>query len=216
MLEDFSSNSKDTPLPNGKGHTLETIDIEYEWKPPRCENCNVFDHSGLHCPKRVVIAKPVDTNKSSAQPSTSGEDGDGFVEVKNRKKKGKDEKVSRNIDGIKFSKPKVQFWQRKQGDSSKRAPNKGTTDTPQVSGELKTPTSNTFDVLNVVNEEEQVTNERGSPVSKNDYASTSYPASTTWECINEYDTDDDNYGSSLGGGNQLEDEDLDFSDGYED
>ncbi|GJV72404.1 zinc knuckle CX2CX4HX4C containing protein [Tanacetum coccineum] len=247
------------PLPNGKGHTLETIDIEYEWKPPRCENCNVFYHSGLHCPKRVVIAKPVDTNKSSAQPSTSGEDGDGFVEVKNRKKKGKDEKVSRNIDGIKFSKPKVQFWQRKQGDSSKRAPNKGTADTPQVSGELKTPTSNTFDVLNVVNEEEQVvsnpnrneegnndpqgkvdgsvqtgvkksteahvetiglsskvTNERGSPVSKNDYASTSYPASTTWECINESDTDDDNYGSSLGGGNQLEDEDLDFSDGYED
>ncbi|GKD88320.1 hypothetical protein Tco_1363827, partial [Tanacetum coccineum] len=61
-----------------------------------------------------------------------------------------------------------------------------------------------------------VTNERGSPVSKNDYASTSYPASTTWECINESDTDDDNYGSSLGGGNQLEDEDLDFSDGYED
>ncbi|GJW98309.1 hypothetical protein Tco_0180117 [Tanacetum coccineum] len=139
------------PLPNGKGHTLETIDIEYEWKPPRCENCNVFYHSSLHCPKRVVIAKPVDTNKSSAQPSTSGEDGDGFVEVKNRKKKGKDEKVSRNIDGIKFSKPKVQFRQRKQGDSSKRAPNKGTADTPQG-----------------------------------------------------------------GGGNQLEDEDLGFSDGYED
>ncbi|GKD20205.1 hypothetical protein Tco_1221908 [Tanacetum coccineum] len=35
-------------------------------------------------------------------------------------------------------------------------------------------------------------------------------------CINESDTDDDKYGSSLGGGNQLEDEDLDFSDGYED
>ncbi|GJW11946.1 hypothetical protein Tco_1577773 [Tanacetum coccineum] len=173
------------PLPNGKGHTLETIDIEYEWKPPRCENCN--------------------------------------------------------------------------GDSSKRVPNKGTADTPQVSGELKTPTSNTFDVLNVVNEEEhvvsnpnrneegnndpqgkvegsvqtgvkksteahvetiglssKVTNERGLPVSKNDYASTSYPASTTWECINESDIDDDNYGSSLGGGYQLEDKDLDFSDGYED
>nr|GEV99742.1 hypothetical protein [Tanacetum cinerariifolium] len=42
----------------------------------------------------------------------------------------------------------------------------------------------------------------------------------TWDCINESDTDDEDaiplYGSSLGGGNQLEDEDFDFSDGYED
>ncbi|GJR85026.1 hypothetical protein Tco_0209037 [Tanacetum coccineum] len=188
------------PLPNEKGHTLETINIEYEWKPPHCENCNVFYHSGLHCPKRVIIAKPVDTNKSSAQPSTSGEDGDGFVE----------------------------------GDSSKGAPNKGTADTPQV---VSNPNRNeegnnnpqgkvygsvqtcvkksTKAYVETIGLSSKVTNERGSPVSKNDYASTSYPTSTTWECINESDTDDDNYGSSLGGGNQLEDKDFDFFD-YED
>nr|GFB96757.1 hypothetical protein [Tanacetum cinerariifolium] len=45
-------------------------------------------------------------------------------------------------------------------------------------------------------------------------------AFSTRGCINESDTDDDNaftsYGSSLGGGNQLEDVNFEFSDGYED
>ncbi|GJR31826.1 hypothetical protein Tco_1108058 [Tanacetum coccineum] len=48
----------------------------------------------------------------------------------------------------------------------------------------------------------------------------SSPALKTWDCINESDTDDEDvipsYGSSLGGGNHLEDNDFDFSDGYED
>ncbi|GKE15890.1 hypothetical protein Tco_1423467, partial [Tanacetum coccineum] len=48
----------------------------------------------------------------------------------------------------------------------------------------------------------------------------SSPALKTWDCINEFDTDDEDvipsYGSSLGGGNQIEDKDFDFSDGYED
>ncbi|GKG17879.1 hypothetical protein Tco_0372177, partial [Tanacetum coccineum] len=45
------------------------------------------------------------------------------------------------------------------------------------------------------------------------------PELKKWDCINESDTDDDNvipsYGSFLGGGNELEDEDFDFYDGYE-
>ncbi|GKD20206.1 ty3-gypsy retrotransposon protein [Tanacetum coccineum] len=47
----------------------------------------------------------------------------------------------------------------------------------------------------------------------------SYPELKKWDCINESDTDDDDvipsYGSFLGGGNQPEDEDFDFYDGYE-
>ncbi|GJY93994.1 hypothetical protein Tco_0509776 [Tanacetum coccineum] len=42
----------------------------------------------------------------------------------------------------------------------------------------------------------------------------SYPELKKLDCINESDTDDDDvipsYGSFLGGGNQLEDEDFDF------
>ena len=30
------------PFPNGPGHSMETIDIEYEWKPPRCDTCKNF------------------------------------------------------------------------------------------------------------------------------------------------------------------------------
>nr|GEV76069.1 hypothetical protein [Tanacetum cinerariifolium] len=72
-------------LPNGKGHTLETIKIEYEWKPPRCESCKNFDHIDTYCPKRVEVI-PV-ANKPSTKPSTSGDNDDGFVVVQNQKKK---------------------------------------------------------------------------------------------------------------------------------
>nr|GFA66779.1 hypothetical protein [Tanacetum cinerariifolium] len=33
------------PLDDGSGHSLETIDVEYEWKPPHCGVCKVFGHS---------------------------------------------------------------------------------------------------------------------------------------------------------------------------
>ena len=49
-------------------------------------------------------------------------------------------------------------------------------------------------------------------------SSTPFPKSARPECINESDTSDDDildYGASFGGGDQLEDEDFDFSDGYE-
>ncbi|GKD70363.1 zinc knuckle CX2CX4HX4C containing protein, partial [Tanacetum coccineum] len=33
--------------------TKETIHVEYEWRPPRCDICNIFDHVHDHCPKKV-------------------------------------------------------------------------------------------------------------------------------------------------------------------
>ena len=30
------------PYPNGSGYSLENFDIDYEWKPARCETCKVF------------------------------------------------------------------------------------------------------------------------------------------------------------------------------
>ncbi|GKE33879.1 zinc knuckle CX2CX4HX4C containing protein, partial [Tanacetum coccineum] len=38
----------------GDGYILNTIRIEYEWEPPRCEVCMVFGHDDVTCPKRVV------------------------------------------------------------------------------------------------------------------------------------------------------------------
>ncbi|GJV15021.1 hypothetical protein Tco_1360344 [Tanacetum coccineum] len=46
------------PLSNGKGHTLATIEIEYEWTPPRCNECKVFDHGDDACPKNPKKGVP--------------------------------------------------------------------------------------------------------------------------------------------------------------
>ncbi|PWA56938.1 RNA-directed DNA polymerase, eukaryota, Reverse transcriptase zinc-binding domain protein [Artemisia annua] len=47
----------DIPLPNGKGHYTEYIDIEYEWWPPRCSHCKIFSHEEWMCQalKRQVV-----------------------------------------------------------------------------------------------------------------------------------------------------------------
>nr|GEY35233.1 hypothetical protein [Tanacetum cinerariifolium] len=45
-----------------RGHTLATISIEYEWKPPRCSTCLVFAHTSDKCPtlpKETPVAQMV-------------------------------------------------------------------------------------------------------------------------------------------------------------
>nr|GEU30804.1 hypothetical protein [Tanacetum cinerariifolium] len=71
------------PMSNGKGHTFALVDIKYEWKPPRCSTCKIFDHENDKCPKNpkvVVLAAAKD---------------DGFVEVK--RKKNKDVKTTNGV-----------------------------------------------------------------------------------------------------------------------
>ncbi|GKB28090.1 gypsy type transposase [Tanacetum coccineum] len=41
------------PIDKDNGHTLATIDVEYEWNPPRCATCKIFDHHSEICPKLV-------------------------------------------------------------------------------------------------------------------------------------------------------------------
>ncbi|GJS09829.1 zinc knuckle CX2CX4HX4C containing protein [Tanacetum coccineum] len=43
------------PLIEDTGFTIETITIEYEWKPPRCDLCKIFGHVHDHFPKKVSI-----------------------------------------------------------------------------------------------------------------------------------------------------------------
>nr|GEX90469.1 hypothetical protein [Tanacetum cinerariifolium] len=35
------------------GYTKEKIRVEYEWKPPICHDCHIFDHTTDQCPKRA-------------------------------------------------------------------------------------------------------------------------------------------------------------------
>ncbi|GJX41722.1 retrovirus-related pol polyprotein from transposon TNT 1-94 [Tanacetum coccineum] len=60
-------------------HTLKTIQVDYEWKPPQCLECQVFGHNNEQCPKRI-------TEKSVPVQEIND---DGFIKVVNRKTKGK-------------------------------------------------------------------------------------------------------------------------------
>ncbi|GKE43110.1 hypothetical protein Tco_1470394, partial [Tanacetum coccineum] len=59
------------PIVNGVGHTIETMKVEYEWKPSCCYECHVFGHALENCPKRVV----------ESAKETNVENEDGFTTV---------------------------------------------------------------------------------------------------------------------------------------
>ncbi|GJU09730.1 reverse transcriptase domain-containing protein [Tanacetum coccineum] len=236
------------PLEDGSGHSMETIDVEYEWRPPHCGDCRTFGHNFNMCPKRVIEAT-VNSTKStpkSVSKSANQVDNDGFVEVNNRKNKGKNHGKSTRIDGIRLTKPKASFFQEKKGprkDQTQTTNQAKASTSSSAPSKNSTPMSNSFDALNNLVDEginnpqdkdggsvktgfvapveniglsSKATNVSSTPVSKN----VNVTSTTTWECINESDIDDDDdvitsYGSSLGGGNQPEDEDFDLSDGYE-
>ncbi|GKA05989.1 zinc knuckle CX2CX4HX4C containing protein [Tanacetum coccineum] len=50
------------PLLTGDGFTKETIRVEYEWRPPRCDLCKIFGHVHDHCPNKVVCPPIVTTS----------------------------------------------------------------------------------------------------------------------------------------------------------
>ncbi|GJX89003.1 zinc knuckle CX2CX4HX4C containing protein [Tanacetum coccineum] len=114
------------PLPNGKGHTLENIEIE------------------------VDVTKPVVTNKPSTKPSTSVDDEDGFIEVKNRKKKGKIDNSSRlKVYSADENQKQLLLQLKVQVRVSKNESNVASTSGNTKTG-VTTPVSNSFDVLNAV------------------------------------------------------------------
>nr|GEV36282.1 hypothetical protein [Tanacetum cinerariifolium] len=89
-------------IPVGKemGHSLTTISIEYEWRPPRCSTCLIFDHVSDKCPKLPKVV----TTQNVAD--------DGFVVVKKKKSKSKN-KHHKQVDGVKLSKPSLNLHYRK-------------------------------------------------------------------------------------------------------
>ena len=69
--------------------------------------CKIFDHNDAACPKNVKQSNV----QSNVQPNV---DEDGFVAATKRKGKGKAPTHDKVIDGVHFTKPKVQFnyrWQ---------------------------------------------------------------------------------------------------------
>ncbi|GKC19406.1 zinc knuckle CX2CX4HX4C containing protein [Tanacetum coccineum] len=50
------------PFSNGSGHSLETLEVKYEWRPYRCSNCKIFDHDDKFCPSKAKKAIPGSTS----------------------------------------------------------------------------------------------------------------------------------------------------------
>ncbi|GJU37522.1 zinc knuckle CX2CX4HX4C containing protein [Tanacetum coccineum] len=50
------------PLLTRANFTKETIRVEYEWRPPRCDICKIFGHVHDQCPKKVASPLTVSTS----------------------------------------------------------------------------------------------------------------------------------------------------------
>nr|GEV33229.1 hypothetical protein [Tanacetum cinerariifolium] len=55
------------PLLTRDGFTKETIRVEYEWRPPKCEACKSFSHTIDGCPKKVVVNPHVNSTNNGVQ-----------------------------------------------------------------------------------------------------------------------------------------------------
>nr|GEX26881.1 RNA polymerase II largest subunit [Tanacetum cinerariifolium] len=104
--------------------TTETIRVEYEWRPPRCDECKIFGHIHDHCPKKVV-SPPIVTTSNIVAP-TIKKSNDGFQTVgKKKKRKGK----SKSTNGGQFASPYIKQTVRYEPNVTPSAPKKGANDT---------------------------------------------------------------------------------------
>ncbi|GJR54178.1 hypothetical protein Tco_1404699 [Tanacetum coccineum] len=140
------------PRGNGKGHSLAEIEIEYEWLPPHCSSCKVFDHCNDKCPNNPkVVEKPKEMD-------------DGFTTVSRKKSKAKQPQM-KYVEGVRLTKPALNLQYRKVDknetlknhgkakDNSSSGINKNTQNNIKTTNvKPSTTISNSFSALNVEEE----------------------------------------------------------------
>nr|GEV16455.1 hypothetical protein [Tanacetum cinerariifolium] len=123
------------PVGYKEEHTFATIDIEYEWTPPRCASCCIFDHVSEKCPKlpKVALSEQVID--------------DGFIEVKKKTAKPK-KKSKKQVEGIRLNKPPLNLQYRRvdKGKSSKVS-NEVASKESTNKGPTQVTTNNSFSAL---------------------------------------------------------------------
>ncbi|GJR79144.1 zinc knuckle CX2CX4HX4C containing protein [Tanacetum coccineum] len=151
------------PSLTGDDFIKETIRVEYEWRPPRCDICKIFGHVHDHCPKKVVSPSIVAT--SNVVTPTVEKINDGFQTVgKKKKRKGK----SKSTNVGQFAGPSIKPNVRYEPKAITSAPKKGATNEGNAS---KSPTmskttgysskndniitSNSYSALNEEEDEEE-------------------------------------------------------------
>ncbi|GKD95449.1 hypothetical protein Tco_1375286, partial [Tanacetum coccineum] len=86
------------PFSDGFGRSLETLKVEYEWRPYRCSNCKIFDHDDKFCPARAEKAIP-GLASGNGGVSKIGRKGN---MPSNRQTVGKHPYKAKQIQGIRF------------------------------------------------------------------------------------------------------------------
>ncbi|XP_071739495.1 uncharacterized protein [Rutidosis leptorrhynchoides] len=134
---------------NGASCTIDTVTVEYEWKPPRCSGCNVFGHGDLHCPKNISV--PV---------ATKIIDNEGFQTVKVTKATGhSNNSHRRQNDGFIVGKKTQKMVYRpkknvdQDGNTSGVQGMVGTVDKQVKEKKNGVPMSNTYDALDGIEED---------------------------------------------------------------
>ncbi|GKA33360.1 hypothetical protein Tco_0719727 [Tanacetum coccineum] len=102
--------------------TKETICVEYKWRPPRCNVCNIFGHVYDHCPNKLVSPPIVSTSNVVALIVEKSNDGFQMV-GKKKKRKGK----SKSTNGGQFAGPFVKQTIKYEPKLTLSAPKKGAT-----------------------------------------------------------------------------------------
>nr|GEV55671.1 retrovirus-related Pol polyprotein from transposon TNT 1-94 [Tanacetum cinerariifolium] len=97
-VEEISDRFRNTIY--GSGHSMETIEVVYEWQPSRCETCKIFDHNDEHCLKKITFIEP-----------TKALDFE-FVEVTHKHGKWKQSAKPKHINGVRLTKPKPNYYYR--------------------------------------------------------------------------------------------------------
>ncbi|GKA54452.1 zinc knuckle CX2CX4HX4C containing protein [Tanacetum coccineum] len=91
----------DIPREDGNGYTTANIRIEFEWQPPRCGTCKIFDHLDSVCPIKRVAGP----SKQSDMQADVKKDKQ-LVQATGKKGKGKQVGNQRYIKGYRVNIPK--------------------------------------------------------------------------------------------------------------
>ncbi|GKA21334.1 hypothetical protein Tco_0701323 [Tanacetum coccineum] len=134
------------PLLEGSGFSKETVRVEYEWKPPRCEQCKIFGHVYDQCPKSATTIPTVDTTN------------DGFQTVVNKRKSGKN---SLNTVHTSSKKQPAKVVNIPSSSYTSATAKKGSLKAPTSSSNI--PTSNPYDLLSQKFEPENFMRSGGDP-----------------------------------------------------
>ncbi|GJT88281.1 hypothetical protein Tco_1069998 [Tanacetum coccineum] len=97
------------PFLNGLGHTMETIDVEFEWKPPRCDTCKIFMHNDNQCPKAAKVVGPIKASDDSKLDATLNSRVNGKTST-SQPKDNKEAYISQHKHNSKKSSPLEETW----------------------------------------------------------------------------------------------------------